>query len=293
MKLRIYIFKKQQLLWVLGGLIIVLIAILLVIAFKSSSTFNMLKSSDTLRADLNGDGRNDSVTASANGSTYKISINCSDGRSYVLNPDPVIKTFGKTSSSWPVKISASDVNGDGIQDLILQSSDSQGSILHIFSFNGKGFEKIISGRYSVYGKLKNPEGEDLIMLGNIRNNRLHYSYLSAEKGSLRPYMPESAMTLGSNEIDKVLGYISGKDTAAFNSDDKTLSGKLFKGTFLDGQLSDVKYTDYDIPAECTYLLRTDSKNSTDSPGTYSIKLSLKDYRNAEPVYVVNDLKKLK
>lgn len=298
MKLKVYIIKKQQLIWAAIILAILIISAIVIISLRSKQTISILNSTNTIQADIDGNGKtDDSVVFKADEITgeYSVDVITSDGNGYALEADPVIKTLGYYTSWWPVNVFVNDINRDGNAEIVLQSSDKNGPILHIFRYTPEKIERLASGRYSIFGTLKPPtEKNDIIVLGSKKSSGISLTYLQTKGGKLLPYVAPTSLVLGKDTFASMLNYIEKEDVeaASINMENKLVS-KLPKGEFLDCSLADIKYTKYNIPSECTYILRTgigmdDSKISE----YYKIKLSLMKYDETSPEYRITRVDKI-
>lgn len=298
MKLKIYVVKKQKIIWAAVILAIIIISAILIITIKTTQTFNFLNLSNSYKADINNDGKIDSVIAKVNSKTqeYTINVICSDENGYNLEPDPVIKSFGYNTSKSPINITFNDINNDGSQEIFLQSSDTSGPILHVFKYTQNKIERIASGRYSMYGLIKDPSDDSQVLVLCSKNNSdIHLTYLKATSDKLTPYVAQESLTLGTNALSTVINYIEQKDISAFNLNiDSKIESKLTEGTLIDGIIKSTKYSLYDIPSECTYILRTDSSNNGESQViNYKIILSLSKYDPINPKYNILSIDKVK
>lgn len=297
MKLQILVIKKNQLIAGLVILAIIILIIVLLINFKSKDTMRTVSASNTFTdEDLDNDGKDDSIVFKANDKTseYTVNIVSSSGKSYTLEPDPSIKSLGYYSKWWPMNLLIKDIDNDKTKEIIFQSADKNGPILHIFKYVKGKFERIASGRYSIFGTTKLPNSSsNVIILGSKSDDKLNLKYLVFRDGKLNSYIPDSSLTMGKDTINKLISYIENKDVAAFNISSKYAS-VVSKGTFLDGSIEDIHYTSYNIPSELTYVLRTYStRNDSKVASMYKIKLDLSKYSNSNPEYAVSNLSKLK
>lgn len=298
MKLRIYILKKQQLIWAAVILAAIIISLILVITFKTKNTVNTISSKNTIRKyDVNNDGKRDSIEINIDEKTkkYMIDVISSDGNGYTLEPDPSIKSLGCFNSAWPMSITVKDINDDNSVEIILQASDKNGPILHVFEYNNGRMERIASGRYSIFGTLKDPSfNGTLAVLGYKKGSSIQFRFLGTSDGRYIPVVSTPSMTLGNNILSSVITYIEKKDVEAMslNIQDK-YANAILKGNFLDAKLTDVKYTKYSIPTYCTYVLRTNVQNSSNEVISYKVKLSLSKFDAENPEYKIADLTEIK
>lgn len=296
MKLKIYVFKKKQLIWTAIILGIIVVSAILVISIKTTQTINFLTLPNSYKADINSDGKVDTVIAKVDDKTNKYSINviCSDENGYVLEPDPVIKCFGVAKGKAPINITFKDINGDGKEEIFIQSTDDHGPILHIFKYTNHKIERIVSGRYSMYGLVNNPNTQsNMLVLMSDQNNKVKLTYLKSDSDSLTPCINDNSLGLSTNTIASVVNLIEKKDVETVNLNiDSVLKSKLITGAFVDGIINDVEYSNSDFPAKCTYLLRTASQISGKQQfSTYKVHLALDDSNTSSPSYAVTDIEK--
>lgn len=296
MKLKIYVLRKKQLIWAAVILGIIVVSAILVISIRATQTMNFLSLPNSYKADINNDGKVDTVIAKIDDKNkYSINVICSDESGYVLEPDPVIKCFGDASEKTPVNITFKDIFGDGNEEIFIQSSDSHGPILHVFKYSNNKIERIASGRYSMYGVVHDENNNsNLLVLLSDQNNKVKLTYLKAATGDLTPCISDETMNLGINTISSVVNFIEQKDVEAVNLNiDKAMESKLVKGTLIDGIINDVEFNNYDIPSKCTYLLRTASTaNGEPKYSNYKITLSLNEEDETIPNYSISDIQQV-
>ncbi|EYE88161.1 hypothetical protein Q428_09335 [Fervidicella metallireducens AeB] len=298
MKLKVYIVKKQQLIWAAIVLLIIIVSAILIISIKAQQTISNVTPAKTYHVDLDNDGKSDSIILNTDSDTgkYSVTIMSPDGIAHSLEADPAIKTLGYFSKDWPIKITLEDINNDGTSEVILQSSDQQGPILHIFKYANGETERIASGRYSFYGTFKSPvDKSNILMLGSKNNSEIKYTYLSTKFGKLYPYMAPSSLNLGKTVISNIVSYIEKMDveTSSMDAENKHVS-KLSKGSFLDCLLTSAKYYGHEIPSECSYIMRTKSiSNNNENLVTYKITLKLSKYDTKKPEYKITSINIIK
>jgi hypothetical protein len=295
--LKIYILKKKQLIWAAIVLAIIIVSAIIVISIRATQTINFLSMPNSFKADVNNDGKVDTVIAKLDETTNKYSINvvCSDDTGYVLEPDPVIKSFGDNISKTPINITFKDINGDDKEEIFIQSSDEQGPILHIYKYTRNKIVRIASGRYSMYGLINNTNNDNnmLVLLSNL-NGKMKLTYLNSNSDGLIPCVSKVEMNLGINAISSVINFIEQRDVETINlNSSKNIKSTLLKGTLIDGILNDVTISDNKLPELCTYVIRTTSDNSNSSENsTYRISLMLSNSSISNQSYSVENISKI-
>lgn len=297
MKLRIFIIKKQQLIWAAIILAIVVIAAVLLISLKAEQTINLIDQTKSTKALIDGDDKMDTIVSKIDEKTneYSLEVISGDGNGYSLLPDDkLIKTFGFYDPSWPMKLDARDIDSDGRSEIIVQSSDEKGPILYVFKYKDDKVSRIFSGRYSVFGNIKNPEDKKSIIILGLRNkDSIKYTFMNSK---FIPIATPSSLNLGREAFSSLITFIEAKDTEAFNVNiESKYTSKLLKGTFLDSDITEAVYTNYTIPSECTYFIRTSAVSSNNEPSheMYYVTMSLMKYDEISPEYKITNIVKVK
>jgi hypothetical protein len=100
--------------------------------------------------------------------------------------------------------------------------------------------------------------------------------------------------LGRDTLSSFLSFVEKRDVEAINVNmDNKYSERIIKGTFLDCSLYEAKYTKYDVPSECVYILRTCASNNEEKlPVVYKVKMMLTKYDSKTPEYRINSVEVL-
>ncbi|MBZ4664028.1 MAG: repeat-containing protein [Caloramator sp.] len=295
MNLRIYVIKRKHLIWAAIILAVIIIAAIIIASRGTNETINNIGSQYTIKDDINNDGKIDSIIINVDKKTneYGVSIAMSDGKGYIIEADKTIKTLGYYSEDWPMHITVDDIDNDKIKEIVIQSKDKTGSILGMYKFNNDKFEKMASGRYSIYGLIKHPaSSNNFVLLGTRNNNGMNYNLFIAKEGKLTPVLSTlNNLTLGKDTIASFIEYVEKKEVEAFNQIiDNKLTSTIQSGNFEDAKLSEVKYNKDGMPTEITYLVRTSVQSKSGNEAlVYKVRLSLSKVEEKVPKYTITDL----
>ena len=297
MKLKIYVVKKQQIIWGLVILAIIIVAVIVLIMMKTKQTINTFNQPNTYYTDLNNDGRTDAILVSTDEKTsaYVVTVQTDEKKTYTLEPDATIKSLGFFNKDWPMNITFRDLDNDKKQEIILQSSDEKGPILHVFKVYDDKVAKVMSGRYSIFGMIKNKDLEPIVIVGRKDKDNLSYNYFSFNSNGPIPYVMPTSMNLGKITLNSLISFMETQEVEAskIEASNKILE-VISKGKFLDGNLYEVKYDKYDVPSECTYVLRTEEETQLGTENAiYQVRLGLQKYDSRNPQYKILNVNKIK
>lgn len=199
MKLKVIFLKKKHIYIAATILILILISIFFVTLKpkkNSLSTLNIMPKNKTLKADLNGDGEEDTLYIKTKNNRYSIEIKTKGNKILYLKPDKKLNSLGINSETWPIKIFLKDINRDNIDEIFIQSAQENKSIQHIFMWDKQnqcfkdilcnynnllGFAdysnnktpKLISGNFNTDGKVY--LNNYMLIGSNLRNFNETYS----------------------------------------------------------------------------------------------------------------------
>ena len=289
MKLKVYILKKSQIITALIISFILLLSIILLIAFKSKETIKNVTPVKTVYCDVDGDKKLDTLYIQSNSKgDYNITLKTKKGDGFILEPDPLLKTFGENIKNWPIYIECKDINNDDKQEIIIQGSKDNKPVLHIYSYNdieNKIF-KVASGEYNIFASTIHNK-KPVIMLGKSgeKIETFYYTY----NGDLEKF--NNNIDFASQTLISLCTFINEDEIEVINTTPSTLSN-IEKGNFLDAILIDIKYKD-DIPFEILYQVRSLAYGDSTTPSLYEVKMSPISYKNYNLDYKITDVSKIK
>lgn len=174
MKFRVLFLKKTHIYLVI---LILLLAILFIlfITSKASPTSNTISNNKNIKADFNGDGKDDilSVTKVDNNYLMEITIN---NKTFSLKTDensPIIETY---SPYWPIRVTLMDVSRNKVPEIFIQGSRKNTALQRVFVFHNDNFDNILSNSNNILGFIdcKNNKTPKVIS-GKIQGNNITFS----------------------------------------------------------------------------------------------------------------------
>lgn len=289
MKLKVYVLKKKQIIiFFISILFILFLLFILLFTFKSKETIKETSPVQTVYGDINGDKEIDTLYISTNNdNSYNVNVKTKNGDGFALKPDPSLKVLGYNNNSWPMYIDCKDIDNDGSQEIIIQSSDDKGPLLHVFSYvkDNNSIKTLISGRYDVFASSE-LDNKPVVMLGNLNTENKFTYYTFNNNNELITY--ENNIGLGKEALFSLSTFINEDKLEASNLDTSILSS-ITKGKFLDASLIDVKYKN-STPYECIYQVRTKPYYEDSSTQLYEVTMNSMLYKNNNVQYDINNIK---
>jgi hypothetical protein len=150
MKFRVIFLKKKYIYFLFLTLALFLLLIILMLSKKPSPTFNNISDNKTIKADFNGDGKDELMSVKRDGDKYSIEIKTKD-KSYAIKTDKNSPPIGSHSAYWPMRVTLMDVSRDKIPEIFIQASNKDNSVQHFFIWNDGKFENIFSNSNNILG----------------------------------------------------------------------------------------------------------------------------------------------
>ena len=177
--------NKNNLIKHLSFITIILISFILIFTFKDNSTKSVINENtikESVKSDLNGDGKEDCLyieLGSENNYILNATIN---EKSYELTPNKTINSLGNFSPSRPITLNLLDLDRNNIPEIIVQSSEENSSIQHLFKWTGNGFEDIFYSTNNILGIVDSNNGKTpkilSFSLGDSKENIQKYMLLN-------------------------------------------------------------------------------------------------------------------
>jgi hypothetical protein len=134
-------------------LLALILFILLIILFLSkhySPTFNNISQDKILKADFDGDGKEDILSVKKINDKYSLDVKIKD-KNFPITPYKNSSTTYNYSSYWPMKITLMDVSRDKIPEIFIQTSNKDNPVQYVFIWNYKKFDNILSNSNNILG----------------------------------------------------------------------------------------------------------------------------------------------
>lgn len=177
--------NKNNLIKHLSFITIILISFILIFTFKDNSTKSVINENtikESVNSDLNGDGKEDCLYIEL-GNENKYILNATiNEKSYELTPNKTINSLGNFSPSRPITLNLLDLDRNNIPEIIVQSSEENSSIQHLFKWTGNGFEDIFYSTNNILGIVDSNNGKTpkilSFSLGDSKENIQKYMLLN-------------------------------------------------------------------------------------------------------------------
>lgn len=294
MKIRVLFLKKSYFYYAAAILaLVIILAVLLIKKNTTVDTFNEIVDNTIVKADLNGDGKEDILYVKQDGTKYFIQVTIND-HPYYLEPSKTLNTLGSYTPYSPIKITLQDISRDKTPEIFTQGMENDKSIIHVFKWNRDKFEDIFCSSNNMLGFIDSSTNRTpRVMLGNFVPKGIELStYLllgSSELKSFSYNMPEYFM--GKDTVAALINYlqsfpqgesnipksifsdsITGKDLALFGK----LAGESNSFIFSNGAFKDVSWNKEGEVQDIIYSLNFKMKSSANAgnfkPYTITIKL---------------------
>ncbi len=175
MKFRVIFLKKKYIYFMLLTLILFILLIILFLSKHYSPTFNNISQDKILKADFDGDGKEDILSVKKNNDKYSLDVKIKDKNFPITQYKNSSATYNY-SSYWPMRITLMDVSRDKIPEIFIQTSNKDNPVQYVFIWNYKKFDNILSNSNNILGFIdcKNNKTPKVIS-GKFQNNKITLS----------------------------------------------------------------------------------------------------------------------
>lgn len=253
----------------------------------TQSVFSTYKGSSTAICDLNGDGKKDILSINSIKNKYVVSVQCDDSK-HILNPSRPLNSLGSSDKSNSINHRLIDFNRDNIPEIILQSSEDNSPLQHIFIWSIDDFKDVFSSTNNTLGVIdsSNNKTPRLISFDIYKSNDAikEYMYIgnsfndiSYEKSSIKglfciksvidavenPYEPDTLPDILNEDIDYYSKSILWK-----------LSKNIYAYKFKDSFFIDTKCDKNGTPVEYTWNLHFIRENKTNKEDLKNLNMTI-------------------
>lgn len=304
MKYRV-LFLKRKHIYIAAILVILIILFSVFLSLRRATTtptFSLITDSKIIKADLTGDGKEDVLYIRNENNKYNLEINAKD-QSLFLEPDKKLATLGSYSGYWPMRVKLSDLTRDKIPEILVQASEKDLPVMHIFNYSGGKFNDIFSSSNNVMGILdsKNSRTPKLVC-GNLTDSGIKFTSYMMLSDKLESYgYNYSQDFMGKATMQTFIKYIEGlpakeadkpKDIFSDNMNgvDLSIIGKMAGSNneykFQDALFSDTKWDKKGNIAEISWIVsfKASSNIKNGVKTNYTLNVGLK------PISIKNDTK---
>ncbi|MFL0194528.1 FG-GAP repeat domain-containing protein [Clostridium sp. WILCCON 0269] len=174
MKFRVIFLKKAHIYLLLLILLIVVLSIIFITS-KTSSTFNTISNNKNIKADFNGDGKEDILSVTRVDDNYLMEATI-DNKTFSLKTDknsPLIETY---SPYWPLRVTLMDISRNKVPEIFIQGSKNNKPLQRVFIFHDSNFDNILSSSNNILGFIdcvnnKTPK----VISGKIQGDTITFS----------------------------------------------------------------------------------------------------------------------
>lgn len=270
MKLRILFLKKRYIYFTLLGIALLILIIILFTCTHSTSTLSIAENNISKKTDLTGDGKDDILSIKTNKDKYSIQVNA-NGEVFSLTPDKSFNTLGSYSTYWPIRTTILDITRDKIPEVILQDSNNNLSLQHIFMWTGSDFKDIFCSTNNVIGFIDSQNNKTPKMAsGTMEQDKVNLSYYYFSSNKLQSFSyNDKPNFMGKNTVQAFITYIqslpngeankpkdifingiSGKDASVIGK----LAGDNNTYTFQDCMFKDTQWDKSGNPTEIKWTI---------------------------------------
>ncbi|BAH08003.1 hypothetical protein CKR_2952 [Clostridium kluyveri NBRC 12016] len=237
MKFRVLFLKKTHIYLVILILLLIILFILFITS-KASPTSNTISNNKNIKADFNGDGKEDILSVTRVDDNYLMEVTINN-KTFSFKTDensPIIETY---SPYWPIRVTLMDISRNKVPEIFIQGSKNNKPLQRVFVFHNNNFDNILSNSNDILGFIdcKNNKTPKVIS-GKIQGNNIAFSNYIFLNYKFTNYSYDTNKTfIGKDTIYAFIKLIEGlpeseyyKPNSIFSSDiskeDMSLIGRL-------------------------------------------------------------------
>ncbi|KEI14652.1 hypothetical protein Z959_09235 [Clostridium novyi B str. ATCC 27606] len=294
LKLKVFFFKRKHLYYFVFILVLIVFCAFSILSNGKSSyiTFNTNSNKKFLKSDLTGDGKDDMLYILTTKNKYHLQAT-TEKRNFNIQPNKSLKTLGSYYPHWPIRIKLLDVSRDKIPEIFVQSSQSNVSIQHIFTYKDNKFKDIFCSYNNILGFIDNSNNKTPKILSgklyggefNFENYIIIDNKLEKYNGNIKgTFMGKDSISTFINIITSLNGsYIPTKENIFHSNIDNNsldmlphLAGYANNYLFQDAMFIDTRCDKSGEPTNVQWTLnfRGTPMDSSGELKNYTLKVNL-------------------
>lgn len=195
MKFRVIFLNRKHIYFFILLFLIIILSIIFIVSRNSSPAFSTISSSRKIRADLNGDDKNDILFIMRDKDNYLIKADIG-GRTLNFSTNKNSPVIQKYSPYWPLRITLIDISRNKVPEIFIQGSIKGRPVQRVFMYNGTEFKNIMSNSNNILGFMdcKNNRTPKIIS-GKLSKNSIYLSNYIFLNNEFKNYSREYEGTL--------------------------------------------------------------------------------------------------
>ncbi|WP_300349702.1 VCBS repeat-containing protein [Clostridium sp.] len=256
----------------------------------------------TVKSDLNGDGIDDTLYISLKDNIHYYMYSSLNNRDYDFKPSKKVNSLGLYSNDWPMTINLMDLDRNTIPEIIIQSSEKDTSIQHIFKWTGEEFEDLFCSTNNIFGVVDSNNGKTpkiiSFTLGDsleavqrhmlLNKNLKNISYDNFEISGfnvVNQFIDIICLNYEISELPNIFtNYIASEDLSLIWKLDKD----SFTYSFQDAFFRDISWDDKGNLKSCNWSLNFNKTNKNDPSLKTQINFNL-TLENIDNTFYINSI----
>ncbi|NMM63213.1 VCBS repeat-containing protein [Clostridium sp. P21] len=210
MKFRVIFLKKKYIYFIAFTLILFILIAVLLLSRHYSPTFTNISEDKMLKADFDGDGKEDILSVRKNNDKYSVDVKIKN-KIFPITTYKNSSTLCNYSSYWPMRITLMDVSRDKLPEIFIQTSNKDNPLQYVFVWNYEKFDNVLSNSNNILGFIdcKNNKTPKVIS-GKFQDNTISLSNYMFLNYKFKNYNYENNTTfMGADTICTFIQFVQG------------------------------------------------------------------------------------
>lgn len=308
--MKVLIINKKKLINTLFYINLLIFSTLLIYFFSnttvSKETISPINLNQEIQADLNGDGKKETIKQINSENKVDFNIFSSNGSLYLSNliDDKILFT---SNNHWQPKVFLNDISRDSIPELIIQGSKDNKPISYVFQWNKKDYTLAHSSNNNIFGILdsKNSKTPQCFSISSSGGNAslesfmlINNSILDTNKDNSNiPSFDSVTKFIDIVQLPYVFDDLPDIFTTSIDKRDLSLLWSLDKDnynyTFQNGFFYDYKWNEDYIPSCLRWRLSFEKSSYKGNQSDKSEFTLLLDLEKVNDAYKIKSIQKIK